>query len=79
VISMRDEFLFQIKKGSLMNLHELEIEMNDILAHRVRRDFKGLDHLMIEIYDKRQRSPESNPPLRSLGKMPIDVAIKKFR
>ena len=77
---MRQEFLFQLERmGHLMNLRELESEMNKILSDSVQGDFKKIDTWMVEIYDKRQASPESNPPLRSLGKMPLDVAIKKFR
>ena len=62
-----------------MNLRELESEMNTIISEQVTGDFNKLNKLMVEIYDRRQASPESNPPLRSLGKMPLDVAIKKFR
>jgi hypothetical protein len=77
---MRQEFLFQLERmGHLMNLRELESEMNHIISEQVQGDFKKMDQWMVEIYDKRQASPESNPPLRSLGKMPLDVAIKKFR
>ena len=77
---MRQEFLFQLERmGHLMNLRELESEMNQIISDQVQGDFKKMDSWMVEIFDKRQASPESNPPLRSLGKMPLDVAIKKFR
>ena len=62
-----------------MNLRELESEMNRIISEQMHGDFKKMDTWMVEIYDRRQASPESNPPLRSLGKMPLDVAIKKFR
>lgn len=65
--------------GHLMNLRELEHEMNEIISQQVQKDFKKMDKLMVEIYDSRQSSPEQNPPLQSLGKMPLDLAIRKFR
>lgn len=77
---MRNEFLFQLERtGHLMNLRELEHEMNEIISEQVQRDFRKMDKLMVEIYDSRQSIPEQNPPLRSLGKMPLDLAIRKFR
>lgn len=77
---MRNEFLFQLERtGHLMNLRELEHEMNEIISEQVQRDFKKMDKMMVEIYDSRQSSPEQNPPLRSLGKIPLDLAIRKFR
>lgn len=79
-IDMRNEFLFQLERtGHLMNLRELEHEMNEIISEQVQRDFKKMDKMMVEIYDSRQSSPEQNPPLRSLGKIPLDLAIRKFR
>jgi len=78
--NMRNEFLFQLERmGHLMNLRELEHEMNEIISQQVQKDFKKMDKLMVEIYDSRQSSPEQNPPLQSLGKMPLDLAIRKFR
>lgn len=62
-----------------MNLRELESQMNEIISQGVQSDFRKMDRMMVEIYDKRQASPESNPPLRSLGKMPLETAIQKFR
>jgi hypothetical protein len=65
--------------GHLMNLRELQSQMNDILSRKVQGDFRHMDRMMVEIYDHRQASPESSPPLKSLGKMPLDMAIQKFR
>ena len=77
---MRTEFLFRLTEmGHLMNLREMESEMNAIISEQIRGDFRKMDRTMVEIYDKRQASPESNPPLRSLGKMPLKVAVQKFR
>ena len=77
---MRNEFLFQLSDMEhLMNLRELEHQMNDVISQKVRADFRKMDRLMVEIYDSRQVSPDTNPPLRSLGKMPLDLAIRKFR
>jgi len=77
---MKNEFLFQLEKmGHLMNLRELESEMNNIISERVRGDFRKMDRIIVRIYDNRQPESEASPPLKSLGKMPLDVAIQKFR
>ena len=77
---MKNEFLFQLERmGHLMNLRELEGEMNEIIAERLHGDFRKLDKLIVRVYDNRQPESEASPPLKSLGKMPLDVAIQKFR
>ena len=77
---MKNEFLFQLEKmGHLMNLRELESEMNNIISERARGDFTKMDRIIVRIYDNRQPESDVSPPLKSLGKMPLDVAIQKFR
>jgi hypothetical protein len=77
---MKNEFLFQLEKmGHLMNLRELESEMNTIISERVRGDFAKMDKIIVRVFDNRQPESDASPPLKSLGKMPLDVAIQKFR
>jgi len=74
-----NEFLFKMKGGKLMSLRDLQSQMNDILSNKVQSDFRNMDRAIVQIYDHRQSAPESSPPLRSLGKMPLGVALRKFR
>jgi hypothetical protein len=77
---MKNEFLFQLERmGHLMNLRELEGEMNQIISERVRGDFSKMDKIIVRVFDNRQPESDASPPLKSLGKMPLDVAIQKFR
>ncbi len=77
---MKTEFLFkQLPRGQLMGLSDLERQMDDIIAKRLRGDFAFMDRRMVEVYDKRQADKKAHPPLRSLGRMPISVVLQKFK
>ena len=76
---MRTEFLFKPMRGKLMDLNQLRKEMNTVIRNRVQDDFSELDRRMVEVFDQRQHSVKSKPPLQSLGKMSVRTVFQKFK
>jgi hypothetical protein len=75
---MRTEFLFKPARGKLMDLNQLRKEMNTIICRQVQGDFAEMDRRMVEVFDQRQHSAKSSPPLKSLGKMDVSTVFRKF-
>jgi hypothetical protein len=74
---MRNEFLFKVKgHKDFMSLTDLITQMTEIISNRVVDDFHDLDKVMVEVFDNRQAELASHG---SLGKMPLPVAVQKFR
>jgi len=74
---MRNEFLFKVPgHKDYMSLTDLIEQMTEILSNKVVDDFRNMDKLMIEVFDNRQAETASHG---SLGKMPLPIAIQKFR
>ena len=74
---MRNEFLFKVPgHKDYMSLTDLVTQMTEILSRQVIDDFDKVDNIMIEVFDNRQAELASHG---SLGKMPLPIAIQKFR
>jgi len=74
---MRNEFLFKVPgHKDYMSLTDLIEQMTEILSNKVVQDFRDMDKLMIEVFDNRQAETVSHG---SIGKMPLPIAIQKFR
>lgn len=75
---MRADFVFKEPKGKFLTIRELTERMDIIIAKTVSDDFERWDNYLIEIFDRRGTHEKNNPPLRSLGKMPIKDVLAKF-
>jgi hypothetical protein len=74
---MRNEFLFKVPgHKDYMSLTDLIAQMTSILSKQVIDDFEKVDNIMIEVFDNRQAETVSHG---SIGKMPLPIAIQKFR
>ena len=74
---MRQEFLFKVKgHKDYMSLTDLIDQMTNILSKQVIDDFNKVDNIMVEVFDNRQAELASHG---SLGKMPLPIAVQKFR
>ena len=74
---MRNEFLFKVPgHEDYMSLTDMIEQMTNILSTQVIDDFDKVDNIMIEVFDNRQAELASHG---SIGKMPLPIAVQKFR
>lgn len=89
-IHMRNEFIFRISNGKFLTLRELQHAMNDAIADTFGAEVRLMDKQIVEIFDQRQYKLETAQEFdsgngkeellgKSLGKMPLDMAVRKFR
>ncbi len=89
-IHMRNEFIFRISNGKFLTLRELQHAMNDVISDTFGAEVRMMDKQIVEIFDQRQFKLEATQEFetgngreellgKSLGKMPLDMAVRKFR